>query len=715
MRRQLAVVTVLFLLACQDSSTGPDRFKGGPANAIVDARHQGNSHFFWLEPQTRLSAFDKSLDGKLNMSLSPEVRICRSNGTICIGPDVAVLSRGAGTVKDQIYWFEAFWPAYPVKPQLGEFYQARVHLGNVEIGLIDIKFVTIEEFNATDFNSVDYAPQFWDPKRFGGNMPGGGTKFRFRLEDGVLREALGLDGECTDCTEASVPANPTQTVVIETPNDDAAAVFEPGSVSQTINVLVEKLDVPCLPTDAQQYPACYRFVAEPDIEFTIPATVEVCIEEVDNFADGQIQLYKVKEQRVEGAWVPTGPVEPLENVPDQFISCGDPVIIGAIGRKFPRLAQGLRAVTRPLARVFGPRSAYADDEGRGGRASEFSRVGWTRAVNIAKGSGDGQTGTTGAALEPVSVHLTPVHFDHQDEGTPSAAFVPVRYQLIAPGNVAGPLTNTLSNLDGNVSIPVALGAAAGTYRLVVTAPGTNMADRNPESGELTPRPVPVAEFTFTATSTFQISNGRVLLYHAEDPTGAASFRSRLISTGVFTADQIDVRAMTTTPEPLTSLSAYGCVLAWTDIAPPNPAGIGDRLQEYVDAGGKVVLAVYALGVPSRPWELQGGIMGAAYNPLVLTENQVNTSAHSLDFSTALTDHPILQGVTAFSYSTNTNYSEVTLRPGATLVASDNHNVPLIAVSTSGRVVGINVWPLFPNHGGAPTTAQIDRTFANACR
>ncbi|HEY0811318.1 MAG TPA: hypothetical protein VGD49_14210, partial [Longimicrobiales bacterium] len=67
------------------------------------------------------------------MSLSPEVRICRSNGTICIGPDVAVLSRGAGTVKDQIYWFEAFWPAYPVKPQLGEFYQARVHLGNVEI------------------------------------------------------------------------------------------------------------------------------------------------------------------------------------------------------------------------------------------------------------------------------------------------------------------------------------------------------------------------------------------------------------------------------------------------------------------------------------------------------------------------------------------------------------------------------------------------------
>jgi len=217
-----------------------------------------------------------------------------------------------------------------------------------------------------------------------------------------------------------------------------------------------------------------------------------------------------------------------------------------------------------------------------------------------------------------------------------------------------------------------------------------------------------------AGGAFHIANGRVLLYHADSGV-AEDFKARLIGTGVFTADKIDVQVMTETLPTLEQLAQYGCVLAWTDFAPPVPDLIGNRLQEYVDAGGKVVLAVYALGFPSRPWELQGGIMGAGYNPLLLTENQVETSSHSLNFETALTSHPILEGVTSFTYFSNGNYMRPALAPGATLVGSDNHGDPVIAVNATGHVVALNVWPGYPSHGATSSEPFIDRAFANACR
>jgi hypothetical protein len=497
MKRQFAVVSMLFLLACQDSGTGPIP-QGQPSNAIIDGRHGGNSHFFWLNPQSALPPTAK-FAGTPNAELAPVVRICRWSGSSCVGNDVAVLAIADGTLKAKPLYYEGLWKAFQAAPLQNEVFRARVYLGNLEIGARDMKFLSRTDFGKFSADHPDFAPVLWYANAYIGPNAFGVHTITFRMEDGVLREALGLgDEECTDCSEGSVSPGETETVVIETPSEDAAAVFAPGSVSQPINVLVEKLDVPCLPTDAQQYPACYRFVAEPDIEFTIPATVEVCIERIDNFAEDQVQLYKVKERRVEGEWVPTGPVEALENVPDRFINCGEPEVIGAIGRKYPQLARGLRSLTRPLAKVLGPRAAWATDEGRGGRASEFSRVGWARAVNITKGSGDNQAGAAGATLSPVEVHLTPVHFDHHSEDTPVAAGVPVRFQLIGPGTTAGPIITAFSNSDGVVSIPVTLGAAAGAYRLVVTAPGTNLADRNAETGELSPRAVPVAEFTLTA-------------------------------------------------------------------------------------------------------------------------------------------------------------------------------------------------------------------------
>lgn len=214
---------------------------------------------------------------------------------------------------------------------------------------------------------------------------------------------------------------------------------------------------------------------------------------------------------------------------------------------------------------------------------------------------------------------------------------------------------------------------------------------------------------------FHISGRKILLYHAESNSDAQNLKARLVATGKFHPDSIHVAAMQSVPLSMAQLSQYGAVFAWTDFTPPDPLAIGNRLKEYVDAGGKVVLAVYALSPSNSPWNLEGGIMGPGYNPLHLPPNSsanIDGTRH-LDFTTAITGHPILQGVESFTFCANSNYPLLGLDPGATLVATDTQGAPLIGVSANGRVVAINVWPLYQSHCSTSSAPFIDRAFANA--
>ena len=491
-RLHFAVLAVsLFLAACQDSNTGPDRTDlGNPNAAIVDGRpgHGGNPHFFWLHPQWTSGT---TFTGVATTTLFPVVKVCRWDkvNSSCIGADVATFQVGDGTLAPRTDEYVAIWNTYTANPQVDEMFRARVYLGEYEVGARDLKFVTKSVFGQTPNDNVDWAPVHYDPNDVGSNRPSGKYTFRFRLEVGALAAAVHGDSPCVDCSEGSVDNNSTTTTVIEAPSDQAAAVFPPGSVNQDINVLVERLSRGCLGTDLQQYDACYRFTAIPDITFQPGQVhVEVCLESLDNYSVDQVQLHRQEEDE---NGEPTGTVTPLENVADQFITCAPPLITGVFGRKFPTLARGMRAITKPLAVVLGPKFAFAEDEGRGGRTDSFSRVGWARGVNMTKASGDNQSAPVGSALNPAVVSVTPRHY--HDEGSPTpppAASVPLTYSLTGPNGPTGISGNVSTGANGEASIPVTLGLASGAYQLTVTAPGTN----------ITQLPVPVATFTFTATS-----------------------------------------------------------------------------------------------------------------------------------------------------------------------------------------------------------------------
>ena len=486
MRKRFALLAIPLLLSCQDSNTGPTRTDlGRPDAAIIDGRpgHSGNPHFFWLHPQWTSGT---TFTGQATTKLFPVLKVCRWDkiNSTCIGADVATLQVGDGTLTPKTDEYVGVWNTYTANPVLEELFRARVYLGEYMVGARDLKFVTKSVFGQTPNNNVDWAPVHYDPNDVGSNRPSGKYTFRFRLEVGALSAAVNGDEPCGDCTEGSVDNNATTTTVIETPSDDAAAVFPAGSVNQDINVLVERLERGCLETDLQQYDACYRFTTIPDITFQPGQVhVEVCLESLDDFSVGQVQLHRQEEDE---NGEPTGTVTPLENVADQFINCAPPVIIGALARKFPTLARGMRAVTKPLARVLGPKFAYAEDEGRGGRTDSFSRVGWARGVSMTPVSSSNLSGNVGSTLAPAVVQVGALHF-HPGDPT-AAAGVPVQFQLTGPaGSSSGSVT---TDELGKASIPVVLNKGAGAYTLSVTAPGTN----------ITNRAVPSALFNFTAVA-----------------------------------------------------------------------------------------------------------------------------------------------------------------------------------------------------------------------
>ena len=76
----------------------------------------------------------------------------------------------------------------------------------------------------------------------------------------------------------------------------------------------------------------------------------------------------------------------------------------------------------------------------------------------------------------------------------------------------------------------------------------------------------------------------------------------------------------------------------------------------------------------------------------------------LDLAASNTAHPIMEGVSAGPYFTNSNYTNPELAPGASLIAVDTFGNRVVAVNGSGRVVGISIYPGFGDMGRLFTNA-----------
>ena len=151
--------------------------------------------------------------------------------------------------------------------------------------------------------------------------------------------------------------------------------------------------------------------------------------------------------------------------------------------------------------------------------------------------------------------------------------------------------------------------------------------------------------------------------------------------------QIDVYDASSITPTLVELQAYDAVLVYSDTGFADGTGLGNVLADYSDAGGGVVVAVFAYSI-----SLGGRLVTDGYLPMTFagqTQNVVHTLV--IDDPT----HRIMDNVMSFNGgSSSYHHAPVALAPGGTLVASWNHGQPLVSVATPmvGRTVSLNFYP-----------------------
>lgn len=226
-------------------------------------------------------------------------------------------------------------------------------------------------------------------------------------------------------------------------------------------------------------------------------------------------------------------------------------------------------------------------------------------------------------------------------------------------------------------------------------------------------PEPAQPLSRSPVEEQSVGDLRALLLHTDRDFQVQGFEDALVATGKFGGLDIDQFNMLLEIPSLETLQAYDCVYAYTFFNGYARTAAGDRLKQYVDAGGGVILAPAAIGRTTTTQPLLGGITQPTYSPLNSTNVQMLTSPRNLDFATADVTDRLLEGVTEFSFGVaGPNFIAPSLDATADLVAVDNEARNLIAVSAQRDVVAINVFPGVT--AAIPKSAGVFRTFANAC-
>jgi len=184
---------------------------------------------------------------------------------------------------------------------------------------------------------------------------------------------------------------------------------------------------------------------------------------------------------------------------------------------------------------------------------------------------------------------------------------------------------------------------------------------------------------------------QVLLAGSEPADSLQRLALDIFATGLLPlGNSINVVDITDSIPPLSLLNGYDAILVWTTSVVTDPVALGNRLADFVDDGGGVVIGqmsfVNGIG-------LQGRIMTSGYSPLASEDSVGVMSNRKIAFtSIASPIHPILNGTNLldFLFFSTSTWSNPTLTLGATQIAADNTGASAIAVNAGDNIVGINM-------------------------
>jgi hypothetical protein len=167
--------------------------------------------------------------------------------------------------------------------------------------------------------------------------------------------------------------------------------------------------------------------------------------------------------------------------------------------------------------------------------------------------------------------------------------------------------------------------------------------------------------------------------------------TKLTATGFF-ASVAAFDGASATPTPA-DLAAFDAVVVISDSSFADPTLLGDRLADAIDGGLGVVLSTFTYTIDSPG----GRFATDDYFTMDLNDPDQVDGDGPLGYTPVLPLHPLLTGVSTFSGGSSSYRADVSVKPGATLVASwlGGGDFPLIVERTlpnGRRRVDVNYYP-----------------------
>jgi len=364
----LVLAGAVLIVACQDSQvpTTPDVL--APSMAVSDGAHQptggpfSNPDFFFLPPLVTNPVSHSDFEpGEFNPGLGPRVRICQGEADC---PGTAVLESPA-SLQGNHYQFN--WKTS--KGDAGNIFRVHVVVGGVAGNAL---------FPGTVLGYLDVSLAKGSPR------PAQNADDNARVNAGSrapIKFSIENDALCFDPTAlvqqetcASATITTTEDSRVELPSEEGGLVAAVDVPDQTdgdplppqVTITME----PCedLDLDIPLFGDCVRITTDPPIPaLNVPAIVSICGLALNTgLSEEQEDLVTLIHQSEDGSVT--------EALPHAQENCET---VGALHRNplFRFAQQGWRAVGKQVARLMGPKPAWASavliDRGGGGAANDF--------------------------------------------------------------------------------------------------------------------------------------------------------------------------------------------------------------------------------------------------------------------------------------------------------------------------------------------------------
>lgn len=219
-----------------------------------------------------------------------------------------------------------------------------------------------------------------------------------------------------------------------------------------------------------------------------------------------------------------------------------------------------------------------------------------------------------------------------------------------------------------------------------------------------------------ASSALLAQQPRIALCAAEASSTSCNFldpQTRLLATNLFSAvDIINVTAAGGGTPTLAQLLQYDAIMCWTNSTPASNVAWGDVLADYVDAGGGVVVTVFANSTLTAGRNIDGRWQNG-YE--VIVDRSGNSSGANATLGTVhVPGHPVMTGVTAFTGGTvGSRPNGTALEVGATLIAEWSNGKVLVAAGASPQRIDLGFFPPNSACSGSGWALGGDQLMANA--